>query len=466
MSLMRRVSVFAGIAGLVLTAGAWPQMAQERVDLAVVERIREEGLEHSQLDALAQHLVDVIGPRLTGSPGMRRANDWTADQLREWGLANVVVEPWGFFGKGWERVSYTGRILTPFVQPLHAQPVAWTGSTRGAVEARVVIVEADSAPDLASFRGQIAGAAVLVQQPPTIEPEFEPAPRRTSLEALLTPPEPGPEARRDFTRQRQQFLARRRFRSELQQFLRAEGVTLILTPSSRPYGILRGGGNQAGRDTATAEPLPELVVSQEQYGQIYRNVSHGVPVTIQVEVENRFYDDDLLAYNTLGDLPGSDKPDELVMLGAHLDSWHLGTGATDNAAGSLVMMEAMRILHAIGARPRRTIRIGLWSGEEQGLLGSAGGLSAHPERHAKICAYRNVDNGTHLSFDRVGIPGFNFIQDPIEYSTRTHHTFVDTYDHLLLDDLRQAATVVAATVYHLAMRDDSMPRKVEQASSR
>jgi len=508
MSFVSRVAVLAGVAGIAMAPSAWAQMAQERVDLAVVDQIRQEGLERSQLDALAQHLVDVIGPRLTGSPAMRRANDWTADRFRDWGLTNVVVEPWGFFGRGWERVSYGGRILAPFVQPLHAQPVAWTGSTRGVVEARVVIVQADSAADLAPYRGELAGAAVVVQSPPAIEPEFEPASRRTSLETLLAAPEPRPEAQNEFLRQRQRFQERRRFRSELEEFLRAERVAVILTPSSRPYGILRGGGNQAGRDTALAEPLPELVISQEQYGQMHRNVSHGVPVTIEVEVENRFYADDLLAYNTLADLPGSDKADELVLLGAHLDSWHLGTGATDNAAGSLVMMEAMRILRAIGARPRRTIRIGLWSGEEQGLLGSAGWLSAHPELHAKISAYVNVDNGTgrirgvwdqmndaaipvfeqilwpfrdlgvvavrhgntggtdHLSFDRVGIPGFNFIQDPIEYSTRTHHTFVDTYDHLVLDDLRQAAVVVAATVYHLAMRDDLVPRKVQQASSR
>ncbi|MDH4351772.1 MAG: M20/M25/M40 family metallo-hydrolase, partial [Gemmatimonadota bacterium] len=240
---------------------------------------------------------------------------------------------------------------------------------------------------------------------------------------------------------------------------------------------------------------------QEQYAQLYRNVERGVPVQIELNVTNKFFSDDLKAYNTLADLPGTDKADEYVMLGAHLDSWHLGTGAMDNAAGSAVMMEAMRILKTLGLQPRRTVRIGLWSGEEQGLLGSRNWVENHPELHAKISAYVNVDNGTgklrgiwdqsndavipvfeqilwpfrdlgvvavkhgntggtdHLSFDRVGIPGFNFIQDPIAYGTMSHHTFLDVYDHLQIDDLKQAAVVVATTVYQLAMREEMMPRK-------
>jgi Zn-dependent M28 family amino/carboxypeptidase len=250
------------------------------------------------------------------------------------------------------------------------------------------------------------------------------------------------------------------------------------------------------------------VILREHYNQIFRNVSAGVPVRLEIDVQNRFYDGDLQAYNTLGDIPGTDKANEYVMLGAHLDSWHMGNGATDNGAGSVVMMEAMRILRALELEPRRTIRIGLWSGEEQGLMGSRAWVANHPELHGKISAYVNVDNGTgrirgiwdqmneaaipvfeqilwpfrdlgvvavrhgntggtdHLSFDAQGIPGFNFIQDPIEYGVRTHHTYIDTFDHLVLDDLKQAAIVVAATVYHLAMRDEMMPRKpVETATN-
>ncbi|MBK5098434.1 MAG: M20/M25/M40 family metallo-hydrolase, partial [Gemmatimonadetes bacterium] len=250
------------------------------------------------------------------------------------------------------------------------------------------------------------------------------------------------------------------------------------------------------------EPTPTLVVSQEHYAQIYRLVSGGTPVELEVQVENEFFADDLNSYNTLADIPGGDLADQFVMIGGHLDSWHYGTGGTDNAAGSLVMMEAMRILKSLGQTPRRTIRIALWSGEEQGLLGSRGWVEDHPEMHDQISAYLNVDNGTgrirgiwdqsnekaipifeqtlwpfrdlgvvavkhgntggtdHLAFDAVGIPGFNFIQDPIEYGTRTHHTAADTYERLLLDDLRQAAVVVAATAWHLANRDDMVPRKV------
>jgi Iap family predicted aminopeptidase len=290
-------------------------------------------------------------------------------------------------------------------------------------------------------------------------------------------------------------------RDSVLAFFRREGIAAWLQPSGRPYGILRVGGESAARDPRSAVPPPGLVVTQEQYGRLYRTADAGIPVRLEVLVENRFLDNDLRAYNTFADLPGTDLADELVIIGAHLDSWHSGTGATDTAAGSAVMMEAIRILKALGLRPRRTIRIALWTGEEQGLLGSRAWVENHRELWPKISAYLNVDNGTgrirgiwtqgnaaaapvfeqilwpfkdlgvvavrhgetggtdHLSFDRVGVPGFNFIQDPIEYSTRTHHTHVDTFERLVLDDLKQAAVVVAYTAYHLATRDDPMPRK-------
>jgi len=275
----------------------------------------------------------------------------------------------------------------------------------------------------------------------------------------------------------------------------------VLDGSGSLYGVIRGGGDWAAIEPGSADPLPEIVLDQEQYNQLWRDAERGVPVTVELDVQNRFLTSDLQGYNSLGDIPGSDKRDEYVMIGAHLDSWHYGTGATDNAAGSIVMMEAMRILKTLGLTPRRTIRIALWSGEEEGLYGSRGWVAKHPELHGKISAYLNVDNGTgrirgiwnqsnaravgifeqilwpfrdlgvvavrrgdtggtdHLAFDDVGIPGFNFIQDPMEYGFWTHHTDLDTFDHLALDDLKQAAVVVAATVYHLAMRDEMMPRK-------
>ena len=485
-----------------LAAPASAQVAQERVDLAAVQRIRTEGLDRSRIDDLAQHLLDVIGPRLTGSPAMKQANQWAAATLREWGLQNVVVEPWGEFGRGWERVSYSGRILTPFVQPLDAMPVAWTGSTRGTVTGNAVVVDAGTREDLAKYRGKLKNAIVLRAPAPNPDPEFNPWTRRYDADSLMQPQT----QRRPQQQGPSNFAAMRALSAALDSMLVQEGVLATLAPSNWQYSVLRVGGG-SGRSLDQPIPPPALVVSIEQYGQLYRNVKRGVPVRIELNVQNRFHTDDTKAYNTLADLPGTDKADELVMLGAHLDSWHAGQGATDNAAGSIVMMEAMRILKALDLKPRRTIRIALWSGEEQGLLGSRYWVESHKELWPKISAYVNVDNGTgrlrgiwnqgneqatpileqilfpfrdlgvvavrhgntggtdHLSFDRVGIPGFNFIQDPIEYSIRTHHSNVDTYDHLLIDDLKQAAVVVAATVYALAMRDDLVPRKPAQSST-
>ena len=499
----RLTRLFATAAlAFVLTAPALAQVAQEKVDLDVVRRIREEGLQHSKVPELIGYLTDVIGPRLTGSPQMKQANDWTAQTFREWGLANATVEPWGEFGRGWERVSYSGRVLTPYVEGIQAIPSAWTGSTKGTVTGSVVIVRADSLSDLANYRGKLKGAIVLSRPAPEIHEMWEPAARRTSLETLL---EPDTAERRANAAPRRydpaRFQRMREIRDSIGAMFQREGVVAVLTPSSRAYGILDGGGNTAGRDPKGPDPIPELMVSQEQYAQIYRNVERGVDVRVELNVQNRFTSGDTKAYNTLADLPGSDKADEYVMLGGHLDSWHYGTGAMDNAAGSVVMMEALRILKTLGLTPRRTIRIALWSGEEQGLLGSRGWVANHPELHAKISAYVNVDNGTgkvrgiwdqsneaaipvfeqllwpfrdlgvvavrdgntggtdHLSFDAAGIPGFNFIQDPIAYSSQSHHTDLDVYDHLQIADLEQAAVVVAATVYHLAMRDEMMPRK-------
>lgn len=490
------------LVALIVAAPAAAQVAQEKVDVAVVQRIREEGLQRSQVDVLAQHLLDVIGPRLTGSPAMKHANDWTAARLREWGLQNVVVEPWGEFGRGWERVSYAGRILTPFVQPLDAMPVAWTGSTKGTVVGNAVLVEVNSREDLARYRGKLKNAIVLRGAAPTPGPEFTSRTRRYDADSLLqTEPQRPPQQQAPTN-----FQAMRALNAAVDSMLAGEGLLATIAPSSWQYSVLRVGGG-SGRALEQPIPAPALVVSIEQYGQLYRNVKRGVPVRIELNVQNRFHTADTRAYNTLADFPGTDKAGEFVMLGAHLDSWHAGQGATDNAAGSVVMMEAMRILKTLDLKPRRTIRIALWSGEEQGLLGSRNWVDNHEELWPKISAYVNVDNGTgrlrgiwnqsnvqatpifeqilwpfrdlgvvavrhgntggtdHLSFDRVGVPGFNFIQDPIEYSMRTHHSNVDTYDHLLIDDLKQAAVVVASTVYALAMRDDMVPRKPAPTST-
>jgi hypothetical protein len=494
-----RVGVATLVVQTLIQSAALGQIAQERVDLPTVQRIRDEGLQRSQVDALAQHLLDVIGPRLTGSPGMKQANDWTAAKLREWGLKNVVVEPWGTFGRGWERISYSGRILSPFIQPLDAMPVAWTGNTKGVVTGNAAIVEIADREDMEKYRGKLKNVFVLRQAAPNPEPEFNTSAivRRYDADSLLQPAQPPRPANQQPPNT---FQAMQSLNAALDSFYIREGVAAVLAPSNWQYSVLRVGGG-SGRNLDRPIPPPALVVSIEQYGQIYRNVKRGVPVRIELNVQNQFHTADNKAYNTLADLPGTDKADEYVMLGAHLDSWHAGQGATDNAAGSIVMMEALRILKALDIQPRRTIRIALWSGEEQGLLGSRAWIENHKDLWPKISAYVNIDNGTgrvrgiwnqsnekatpifeqilwpfrdlgvvavrhgntggtdHLSFDRVGIPGFNFIQDPIEYGLRTHHSNVDTYDHLVIDDLKQAAVIVAATVYALANRDELMPRK-------
>jgi carboxypeptidase Q len=295
-------------------------VAQERVELDVVERIRDEGLNRSRIEDLARHLTDVIGPRLTGSTGMRAANEWTAQTFRDWGLHNVVIEPWGEFGRGWERVSYFGRITEPFVQPLNAQPMAWTGSTTGLATGPVVAVEAVTPQDLARFSGRLRGVWILTQPHVGHEPEFEPYTRRFDAETLLTPPPPPP----TFTPQqaRQQFAQQGpSVQAVLDSMARAEGALGYLRPSQWAYGILRVGSG-GSRDPTQPEALPTLLVSADQYGQLWRNAVNGVAARVELNVRNRFFSDDLQAYNTLADLPGSDRADEYVMLGAHLDSWH------------------------------------------------------------------------------------------------------------------------------------------------
>jgi len=496
------------IAALLLgTATSVPaQVAQERVDLSVVERIREEGTARSQVEQLARHMNDVIGPRLTGSTGMKNANEWTAQKFREWGLQNVVIEPWGEFGRGWERVSYTGRVTQPFVQPLVAQPLAWSGSTRGAQEGPVVAIQAVTPEELVrDYRGKLRGAWIMATEHVPHQPEFNEVTRRMTADQVLPPPAPprtmqnAPPARAGGPRQ---MNAGPTMTQVLDSMARAEGALGFLRPSQWAYGILRVGGVNRN----DANPLPALVISHDHYGQLWRNAVNGVPARVEINVQNRFLDADRQAYNTLAEIPGTEKRDEYVMIGAHLDSWHTGTGATDNSAGSVIMMEAMRILKALDLPMKRTVRIGLWSGEEQGLLGSRNWVQNHPELHAKISAYLNIDNGAgrlrgiwnqsnpqatpvfeqllwpfrgdgvvgvrsgntgstdHVAFDAAGIPGFNFIQDPLEYSLRTHHSSADTFDRLIAEDLRQAAIIVAATAYHLANRDELMPRKPRPAS--
>ncbi len=485
------------VAAFTLAVPAVGQIAQERVDMGAMSRIRQEGLDHSQISELAHHLTDVIGPRLTGSPGMKAANEWTAATLRSWGLTGVAIAPWGRFGRGWENVGYEGRVLTPYSQPMPGQASGWTGSTKGTITAQVLVVEG-GVDSIAKYGTRLRGALVLVAPPRATPPEFHEPERRTPLDSLLAPTNQRPEVRIEWDTLLVKIQKQQAHRDSL---LSNAGVAGVIAGSDSPYGTIRGGGDWSATNPESPIPVPSIIIAQEQYNEMYRNVTSGTPVRVQLNVQNRFLTDDLDAYNTLGEIRGTDKPDEYVMIGAHLDSWHYGNGATDNAAGSIVMMEAMRILKTLNLHPRRTIRIALWSGEEEGIYGSRGWIKKHPEMTQKISAYLNLDNGTgkirgiwdqsnekaipifeqilwpfrdlgvvavrrgntgstdHVSFDDAGIPGFNFIQDPIEYGLRTHHSSVDVYDHLMLDDLKQAAVVVAATAYELANRDEMFPRK-------
>ncbi len=439
--------------------------------------------------------------------------------MREYVLENVHLEPWRF-GRGWEEVSYFGRMTEPFIRPLSGRPLAWTGSTKGLQTGPAVIVKAGSVEELAKSEGKLKGAWVLLDEAAEPrKPSFEPRAVRSSLEQLLASPDP--------SRQKPPWLTddQRHQRTEgfrrliaLQNQLRGSGTLGVLRRSAAyegwrlpSLGIVRGSsimGDLVGSVVTPGEPevLPNIRLSDEDYSLIYRNAEHGIPVILEFNIQNRFREDDLMAYNAVGEIPGTDKRGEVVMLGGHLDSWHMGTGATDDGAGSIVMLEAMRILKAIGARPRRTIRIALWSGEEPELpelqlLGSSAYVLAHKHELDKISAYFNLDSGTgrirgissqmnpyaipifeqilrpfrdlgvvafrdeysccddNKSFDRVGVPGFEFIQDPIDDDT--YHSNIDTYDALLQDDLKQAAVIVASTVYHLAMRDEMFPRKAQ-----
>jgi len=507
-------TLIAALVGIALATNTWAQ--QEPVDLTAVQKIKEEGLNKSQVMQTAFYLTDVSGPRLSNSPGLKKAQEWAANTLKSWGLQNVAIEPWGKFGRGWEIQKNYAAITAPYYNAIIAAPKAWTPGTNGLLKAPVVLIKVDSVADLDKYKGTLKGKVVILDVNSSINTSFKSDGSRYSDEDLAKMAEPmAPRAANAGGGANQQQMAalikQRALRAQLGELFINEGVGLILSSGRGTHGTFftSNGASYA----ADAKPVaPELEVSQEDYLRIVRLLKAGQPVEFEADTKTRFVDDDLQGYNVVGEIPGTDKKlkDQVVMIGAHLDSWHAATGATDNAAGSAVMMEAMRILKAAGFKPKRTIRIALWSSEEQGLYGSRNYVLNHfgdpktmelkPEQ-AKVTAYYNLDNGTgkirgvylqgneaigpifkewlapfndmgakiltlrntggtdHLSFDAVGIPGFQFIQDGIEYNTRTHHTNMDTYDRLIEDDLKQAATIVASFVYHSAQRAELLPRK-------
>jgi carboxypeptidase Q len=486
----------------------------EPVDLDMVTRIRAEGLGGSSevMDTL-WHITDHLGPRLTNSPQQRAAAEWARDRLTEYGLENAAVEAWGEFGLGWSFERCVVEMTEPAYMPLIATPKAWTLGLDTPVSGQPVLVDVETVEDLEAFRGQLAGKIILNGGLATAETPFEPLAERhdeESLDELAGAPEPASPSGR--SSRRAEYRAWRALSRKKSEFFKEEGVAVVVSPDAgrrNHYGVIMLGSG-GSYDPEEERALPQITVSGEQYNRLARLIKHDVPVTMDVDVRTTFYDDDLQGYNVVAELPGTDLAHEVVMIGGHFDSWHPATGATDNGASCAVMIEALRILKAVGAQPRRTIRVALWTGEEQGLKGSKGYVLNHfgdsetmelkPE-HETLAAYFNMDNGAgklrgiymednaavrpifdawfkpfedlgagtttmrgtggtdHLSFQAVGLPGFQFIQDPMDYSSRTHHTNMDLLERVHESDVRQAATVIASFAYHAATRDEMLPRK-------
>src|SRR5256714_2473104 len=525
-----------------------------------IARIRDEGLNRSQVMKTLSYLSDVIGPRLTASPNMKRANEWTRDTLTKWGLQNAHLESWGPFGRGWTLKRFSAQVIEPQDIPVIAYPKAWSPGTDGALKADVVYFDAKDEADMARFKGQLRGKIVLTSAMREVKAHFDPLGTRRDEKNLLTladAPLPRPNPRGGFGGNRTaDFIALQQFNAKKLQFLTDEGAALLIDPSRagdggtifvqqatvpQPYQPPTSGApapNAPRRINAYDKDAPkfppQMVMAVEHYNRVARMIGAGEKVKMEVNLAVEFQDQDLNGYNTVAEIPGSDPTlkEEIVMLGGHMDSWHAGTGATDNGAGVAVAMEAVRIIQALGLKPRRTIRVALWSGEEEGLLGSRAyvaqhfgkmetaattpstspsggdGAAANPPpvlvkgpEYDKLAGYFNLDNGTgkirgvylqanegiaplfrqwlmpfrdlgaetlspsntggtdHLSFDAIGLPGFQFIQDEIEYDSRTHHSNMDVFDRVQGDDMKQAATIMAAFVYQAAMRDEKLPKK-------
>ena len=510
-----------------------------------ITKIRDEGMNRSQVMNTLSYLTDVIGPRLTATPALKRANEWTKEELTRYGLQNAHLEKWGPFGRGWTLEGFSAEMRVPDVRPLEAFPKAWSPNV-DLKDAEVVWVNATNLSELAAFKGKLRGKVVLSGPTKDVLPHFEPeATRRTDKELLDMADADLPaarSARRADNPAMRDRIRKAFFAAQKHQFFREEGVALLLDVSRAGDGgniFVQQASASAAVDTSSIDAfyaslpkvwdasaptvIPQLAVGVEQYNRMARVLKAGQPVKINVRLEVKFHAEDMNAYNTVAEIPGTDKKDEIVMLGGHLDSWHGATGATDNAAGVAVCMEAVRILKACGLQPRRTIRVALWSGEEQGLYGSEAYVKEHfgevvkedakpgaaplppkvkvkPEWN-KLSAYYNLDNGAgkirgvymqgnegvrtifrpwlapfkdlgantltldntggtdHLSFDAVGLPGFQFIQDELEYNTRTHHSTQDLYDRAPTDDMKQAAVLMATFIYQTAMRDGMIPRK-------
>jgi hypothetical protein len=537
-------------AGLVALAAALP-IAQSKTDPGINDKIRQEEKQNSQIMRTMHFLTDVYGPRLTGSPNHKAAAEWAAKQMTEWGFVNAHLEPWDFGHPGWANEHVEAHIVSPMKAALVVQPLAWTPGTKGPVTAKAFNLIAPQGPEipqaegargggrgpqrqgptqaeltayLDSIKSKVAGAAVLVGKPAFVPVNFDAeATRLTDVQAKCRYAE-NPDSDPDCQGQRgrgfgnrgggggapapaSDRLTARQVNTQIDDFLVANKAAVRIDDAGRWNGIVTAPNNRTYDET---KQPPTLVMRNDDFGRVARVLADGTAVTLEVDITSKWYPEGKTSYNVIAEIPGTDKKDEVVMLGGHLDSWHVATGATDNAIGCAQMMEAARILKAIGVQPRRTIRVALWSGEEEGLLGSLAYVEQHfgtvenpkPE-FDKLSAYLNVDTGTgrirgagifgppevaailrqalapfkdlgvagasatasratggtdSTSFNHAGLPGIGFGQDSIDYNPHTHHTNLDTYERIIEEDVRGNAVVIAGVLYELAMRDQMVPR--------
>jgi hypothetical protein len=502
--------------------------AQERVDQDMFWKFRQEGTDNSKILQIVHMLTDVYGPRLTGSPNLKAAGEWAIEQMHAWGLKQGRLEPWDFNRAGWSNERLTAHLVAPVKDALVVEALGWTPGTNGVVRGQALQMTLPQRPTRATLsayldplKATVKGKIVLIGAPQQVLVAFNPpALRREDADVLNTlnaapaagpaqpqPPQPQPQAQQPAAPRDEQPLNNNQLQQQLNQFLVDNGALVRVNDAGRDHGQIRAFNNPA-YDVTKAPPT--VVMRNEDYGRIWRLAGDGRSVELEFDIVNRTHPEGRTSYNVIAEIPGTDKADEVVMLGGHLDSWHAATGATDNAIGCAIMMEAARILVATGARPRRTVRVALWTGEEQGLLGSQAyvrehfGTAEQPKpAFSKFAGYFNIDNGTgrvrgwtvfgppaagtilreavasfkdlgvmganstrsrqrggtdHTSFNEAGLPGIGAIQDPIQYQSYTWHTNLDTYERIVEDDVKKSAIVVASAVYHLAMREEQLPR--------
>ena len=512
---MKFILIFAASALISL-----PLSAQVISNDSILTVIRKHGMDKSQVAEIASWITDAYGPRLTGSPMLDKATEWATSTLTSWGMSNVHLEEWGPFGRGWELLHFEMHANNGGYWPVLAFPKAWSASVTG--EGQVIYLDADTEEELNSYAGQLGGKFVMIDTIRALKEWFEPLAERHDAGSLLELANKGlptPRPRRDFTRNRGGFD----FNSAMWALLEQERPLAVLDRSYKgDYGTIFVQGARTAEGSARDDDqyvVPQITLSVEHYNRILRLLNKGITTTLSVDLQTRYTNDDDMEHNIIAEIPGSDRAAEVVMFGAHFDSWQAGTGATDNGVGSAIMMEVARILletiRETGIQPRRTLRLALWTGEEQGLYGSKAYVGTHyaelapnsytPQSlkpaNAELSAYYNVDNGTgkirgiymqgndqlvhlfrewldpfesdgastislgntggtdHLPFAGIGVPAFQFIQEPMAYGSRTHHSNMDCWDHLVEDDMKQAAMIVAAFVWNTAQQDERLARK-------